>query len=75
MNETILRHYTIYLEQTGYSVREWLIRSGQRQPEFEHVLVGGLATLEEARLAVPLVADFWVPRLESDDPTIVEVWL
>jgi hypothetical protein len=73
---TELRMYTVYLNaadlEPGYAVREVLVGPGRLAQG--PVIAQGLATLAEARDAVPPVADSCTHRAETDDPAIVETW-
>jgi hypothetical protein len=79
VTEAVMRLYTICRNPAdlapGYAVREWRIVAGKREPELGPVLAQGLATLDEARRAVPPPADCPLSPDASDDPCVVETWM
>lgn len=70
-----MKQYAIYKNPRDYPddfvVRVWIIGPGTVQAG---PMICAVPTLEEARASLPEGLD-QIPRFESDDPVIVEVWM
>lgn len=67
---TIYDHPTDTPEPFGFAVREWQVTMDGAIPKSE---VTFTMTLEEARAMIP-PGLFRLPRVDEDDPKIVETW-
>jgi hypothetical protein len=71
----VMKQWVVYYNPSDYPekyvVREWHVLRDSLIAN-DHVVIGN--TLEEARTLIPQGL-YRLPRLENDDPVIVEVWI